>query len=211
MQSNISDTTPKIATTFYFIRHGEIDANIEQKWHGSTDSLLNATGLLQAGKMAEYFSSNIASISKVYTSPLMRTLKTAEALSERINVPLEHEAGFREFSIGRLEGLAYEVLAIEHRMFEYMASDPHYSVEGGESVIEVRDRFLAALIRLKDLHRGEEIAIVSHGAAVGIMLAHFFNAAPYPFHEYHMVNTGISKLVWADEPILEVFNLSEHI
>lgn len=211
MHSDANTTATNTGTTFYFIRHGEIDANIEQKWHGSTDSILNATGLQQARRMADYFLSNINSISKVYTSPLMRTLKTAETLSERVNIPLEHEAGFREFGIGCLEGLAYEVLATEHRMFEHMAADHHYSVEGGESVIEVRDRFLLALTRLKDLHQGEEIAIVSHGAAVGIMLAHFFNAAPYPFHEYHMVNTGISKLVWDDEPILEVFNLSEHV
>jgi broad specificity phosphatase PhoE len=208
MQSEASDS----ATTFYFIRHGEIDANVQQKWHGSTDSLLNDTGQRQAGKMADYFESNISKISMVYTSPLSRTLKTAEALSERVNVPLEHEPDFREFSIGSLEGLPYEILAAEHRMFEHMEADHHYSVEGGESVIEVRDRFLSALTRLKDKHQGEEIAIVSHGAAVGILFAHFFQSAPYPFHEYHMVNTGISKLVWDDElPVLEIFNLSEHL
>ena len=92
-----------------------------------------------------------------------------------------------------------------------MAKDHHFSVEGGESVINVRDRFLAALSRLKQKHQGEQVAIVSHGAAIAIMLAHFLEPAPYPFHQYHMVNTGISKLVWGDEPLLEVFNLAEHI
>ena len=204
-------TGTNTATTFYFIRHGEIDANVEKKWHGSTDSPLNNNGLGQATRMADYFSLNIPNISRIYSSPLKRTLKTAEALAERVDVPLEHEHDFREFSIGRLEGLAYDVLAAEHRLFEYMADDHHYAVEGGESLIDVRDRFLAALSRLKQLHRGEEVAIVSHGAAVAILLAHFFEPAPYPFHDYHMDNTGISKLVWGDEPLLEVFNLSEHV
>lgn len=199
------------STTFYFVRHGEIDANVENKWHGSTDSLLNDKGIMQAKAMASYFHENIAYISMVYCSPLKRTLKTAQTLAERIDVPLEHEQGFREFSIGQLEGLPHEVLATKYGMFESMAKDHHFSVEGGESVINVRDRFLAALSRLKQKHQGEQIAIVSHGAAIAIMLAHFLDPAPYPFHHYHMVNTGISKLVWGDEPLLEVFNLAEHL
>ena len=78
------------------------------------------------------FSEKYPNISRIYSSPLKRTLKTAEALAERANVPLEHEHGFREFSIGKLEGLPYETLAGEHRMFEYMANDHHYAVDGGE-------------------------------------------------------------------------------
>jgi len=209
--NTVTTTSSNTVTTFYLIRHGEIDANVEQKWHGSTDSLLNDTGLSQAKKMADYFSSKIPNISRVYSSPLKRTVKTAETLAERLEVPLEHEDAFREFSIGKLEGLTYETLATEYRIFEYMANDHHYAVEGGESVIEVRDRFLDALVRLKHMHPGQEIAIVSHGAAMAILFAHFFEAAPYPFQNYHMTNTGISKLVWGDLPILEVFNLSEHI
>jgi len=199
------------STTFYFVRHGEIDANVEHKWHGSTDSLLNEKGVKQAKAMADYFSDNIHDISMVYTSPLKRTIKTAQTLAERIEVPLEYEIGFREFSIGKLEGLPHEELATKYGMFDSMAKDHHFSVEGGESVINVRDRFLAALSRLKQKHQGEQVAIVSHGAAVAILLAHFFEPAPYPFHHYHMANTGISKLVWGDEPSLEIFNLSEHI
>ena len=199
------------ATTFYFIRHGEIDANVQKKWHGSTDSLLNQNGRGQASRMADYFSTNIPSVSRVYASPLKRTFNTAEALAARISVPLEPEDGFREFGIGKLEGLHYEELATKHRLFESMAEDHHYAVEGGESVINVRDRFLDSLSRLKQKHEGEEIAIVSHGAAVAILLAHFFEPAPYPFHEYHMDNTGISKLVWGSEPTLAFFNRAEHI
>lgn len=207
MQNNDANA----ATTFYFVRHGQIDANVEKKWHGSTDSLLNDTGVKQAYAMAEFFSEQIPNISRVYCSPLKRTLKTAQALADRINVPLEHEQGFREFGIGRLEGLAHEVLATEHKMFDSIAKDHDFAVEGGESVLDVRDRFLAALSRLKQKHMGEQVAIVSHGAAVAILLAHFFEPAPYPFHEYHMDNTGISKLVWGDAPVLEVFNQAEHI
>jgi len=207
---SIKKSTGDTGTTFYFVRHGEIDANVERKWHGSTDSALNATGLDQVQKMGVYISEKYPNISRIYSSPLKRTLKTAEALAERANVPLEHEHGFREFSIGKLEGLPYETLAGEHRMFESMANDHHYAVDGGESVIEVRDRFLSAMVRLKALHHGEEIVIVSHGAAMAILFAHFFEPAPYPFHDYHMANTGISKLVWGEKPVLEMFNLSDH-
>jgi hypothetical protein len=39
-------------TTFYLVRHGQIDANVNRLWHGSTDSPLNQTGITQAEKMA---------------------------------------------------------------------------------------------------------------------------------------------------------------
>ena len=99
----------------------------------------------------------------------------------------------------------------EHKFFESIASSQDYAPEGGESPNQVCSRMVAALLRLRQRHQGQSIAIVSHGAAMGIALTHLFESRVVPFHEYHMVNTGYSKLVWSPEPRLEFFNLSEHL
>ncbi|MFT6016307.1 MAG: broad specificity phosphatase PhoE, partial [Candidatus Azotimanducaceae bacterium] len=61
------------------IRHGEIDANVKRLWHGTTDSELNQLGLRQAAALGEKIHGKYPYITKVYSSPLKRTMRTAEA------------------------------------------------------------------------------------------------------------------------------------
>jgi len=199
------------STTLYLIRHGEIEANVNRHWHGSTDSELNENGRRQAQQMALHVAKNHPEISAVYCSPLRRTFHTASPLAKRLNLDLQADADLREYSIGHLEGTPYEELMDKHEFFKSIASNPDYAPEGGESLNQVCLRVVAALTRLKKRHQGQSIAIVSHGAAMGIALTHLLDNRVYPFHDYHMVNTGYSKLVWSSEPILEFFNVSDHL
>ena len=199
------------STILYLIRHGEIDANVNRHWHGSTDSELNENGRRQAQQMASHVADNHPEISAIYCSPLLRTLHTALPLAKRLNLDLEPEDDLREYSIGHLEGTPYEVLMDEHRFFASIAASQDYAPEGGESPNQVCSRVVAALMRLRQRHQGQSIAIVSHGAAMGIAMTHLLENRVFPFHDYHMVNTGYSKLVWSSEPRLEFFNVSEHL
>lgn len=199
------------STTLYLIRHGEIEANVSRHWHGSTDSELNEKGRLQAQQMAVHMAHHHPEISAVYCSPLQRTFHTAAPLAKKLNLKLEAEDDLREYSIGDLEGTAYEVLMDEHKFFESIASSQDYAPAGGESPNQVCSRVVTALTRLRNRHLGQSIAIVSHGAALGIALTHLLENRVYPFHDYHMVNTGISKLIWSLKPRLEFFNMSEHL
>ena len=70
---------------------------------------------------------------------------------------------------------------------------------------------IEVLTRLAQHHHGKSIAIVSHGAAMGIALTRLLDNRVYPFHKYHMANTGYSKLTWYPVPKLEIFNACEHL
>lgn len=199
------------STTLYLIRHGEIDANVDRHWHGSTDSELNENGRRQAEQMASHVADNHPEISAIYCSPLLRTLHTALPLAKRLNLDLEPEDDLREYSIGHLEGTPYEVLKDEHRFFDSIAFSQDYAPEGGESPNQVCSRVVAVLMRRRQRHQGQSIAVVSHGAAMGIAMTHLLENRVFPFHNYHMVNTGYSKLVLSSEPRLEFFNMSEHL
>lgn len=198
-------------TTIYLIRHGEIDANREQRWHGWTDSELNERGRAQAAKMAEQLACRTPAISSLYSSPLKRTLTTAQCLGELIGLePVAHE-GLKEFGIGQLENQPYLALKDEHRFFDRITEDLDYAPPEGESVNAVCNRFLGALEEIRGRHRGETLGVVSHGAAMAIALAKLLDGAPMPFYQYHMENTAITKLVWQDEPIIEFFNWQDHL
>ena len=200
-----------VPATFYLIRHGEIDANVERRWHGSTDSELNKKGRQQAERLANHIATNHPEISAVYHSPLRRTRHTAIPLAKKLDLDPRPEENLREYSIGELENTPYEELHTRHDFFANIAENQDFAPPGGESPNEVCVRMIEAFTRLGNLHQGREIAMVSHGAAMGIALSHLLEHRVYPFHTYHMANTGYSKLIWSAEPKLEIFNACEHL
>ncbi|MFT7687095.1 MAG: putative phosphoglycerate mutase [Candidatus Azotimanducaceae bacterium] len=198
-------------TTFYLIRHGQIDANVNRLWHGSTDSPLNQTGIAQAEKMADKIFEEYPQISCVYTSPLKRTLNTARALSAQFNQEPVLHPGLREYGVGEWEGHEYETIINDYQFMASLEQDNDFAPPGGDSLNEVRHRVITAFDEIRDKHSGEHVAIVSHGAAIAIALSSIFNGQPYPFFGYHMDNTAFSILHWGQEPELVHFNQVPHL
>ena len=89
------------------VRHGQIDANVQRIWHGSTDSPLTELGEQQAARTAQHLAAERPQVAAVYASPLGRTRATAEPIARALGVQLEIEPGLAEFGIGELEGVSY--------------------------------------------------------------------------------------------------------
>jgi len=87
---------------FLFIRHGQTDWNLKEMWQGWTDIPLNETGHAQARNAISILSGK--GISRIVSSPLIRAHKTAEIINEHLSVPLLVVDGFKECSLGILEG-----------------------------------------------------------------------------------------------------------
>jgi broad specificity phosphatase PhoE len=201
-----------MVTSLYFIRHGQIDGNVERRWYGSTDQALNAEGRRQAERLADYLEVTGMAWDHLYCSPLSRTRATADAVSKKLGIaPVEHH-GLVEFSIGVLETASFDDLLDKHRLFDQISADHGFSLEGGESVLGVSARMVATINELRDKHYGQNIGIVSHGAAIGIALAQLLENKPFPFHDYHMDNTAMTKLrLKDDEAEIEFFNRADHL
>ena len=198
-------------TELIFVRHGEIEANVDKRWHGSTDSELNKQGTNQALKVGRYFGENNLRIAKIYSSPLKRTLDTAQAIGDRLGITPETHVGLREYGIGVLEDTLYESLGSDHQFFEKIAADHNYTPDQGESLNGVCDRFTQALLQIKQNHPEERIVIVSHGAAMAIAFAKILKGSPFPFFDYHMSNTGVTHLDWLSEPVIRDFDNVTHL
>ena len=89
-------------TDFLFLRHGQTDWNLEGRFQGLADTPLNATGLAQAANAAEILANH--PVDRIVSSPLIRALKTAAVVSERIGVPIDIDTGLSERGFGSLEG-----------------------------------------------------------------------------------------------------------
>ncbi|KAK6360137.1 hypothetical protein TWF730_006290 [Orbilia blumenaviensis] len=84
-----------------FIRHGETTDNLRHVYAGVTDSSLTSHGVLQTARLATHIGSTIPPITHIFSSPLSRAKKTAEAIYEeqkrvRRNKPVETGADVPE-------------------------------------------------------------------------------------------------------------------
>lgn len=77
---------------FYFIRHGETDWNKHKNGLCAHDDImLNETGVQQIKNAIPYLAP--LGITKIYTSPLARTMQTTKIINEQLNVPIEQHHG----------------------------------------------------------------------------------------------------------------------
>jgi len=163
-------------------RHGETAWNVEEVFRGRIDVELNQTGLKQAELLAEYLSGQ--KIEAVYSSPLQRALKTAEAVARRHNLRVEIVSGLTDCDFGRWQGLHLgEVKDKYSQLYQQWAESPQsVKIPGGESLDEVRKRAIAVVNEIVSRH-GERVVLVSHRvvnkvlicALLGLDNSHFWN------------------------------------
>ncbi|AMB99606.1 phosphoglycerate mutase [Aerococcus urinaehominis] len=90
--------------TYYFIRHGETEADTEHLEQGWSNSPLTETGIRQMQRLSESFSN--LTIDLAYTSDLERCVSSAKILLNRQghDIQIAKMPEFRAFNYGGLEG-----------------------------------------------------------------------------------------------------------
>ena len=190
-----------MSTLFTFVRHGQIQANVDQRWHGSTDSPLTAIGRTQAQRLAAHLSDTRAEFDAVYARPLQRTRDTAAAVAAALGLPLMLDARLREYGVGELEV----------GFFERISRDRHHAPAGGESLHDVVSRMCAVVEAVADDHPGQRVLMVGHGAAFGILLGHLLDDDPMAWTKYALANCSISEFRLRPAPALLSLNRTDHL
>jgi broad specificity phosphatase PhoE len=158
-------------TRLLLIRHGATSATEEDRFSGSSGAELSDEGRWQAARLGERLASE--TLSAIYVSPLSRALETARIIAERCGVEPAVRDGLREMGHGHWEGMKRG--DVEARFAAEYASweeDPFtFAPEGGESGVAVLARALPVVREIVTLHRGEQVAIVSHKATLRLVLS----------------------------------------
>ncbi len=200
-----------MTTRLLLVRHGEIDANVTRRWHGSTDGVLTSRGVEQARRVAAHLARTRPDVAAVHTSPLRRARDTAAPIGAALGVPVLVTPGLAEYGIGVLEGETYDDLAATHRFFEQSVANLDWAPPGGESLGAVGARVVAAWRAIAAAHAGDQIVAVSHGAAIGIGLAVLLGDDPRAWSRYHLRNTSVTEIVLEPAPRLLAFDVVEHL
>lgn len=204
--------SPNQPTTLLLVRHGETAANVTGVWQGSTDGVLNSRGEIQAHAIATRLAADNPGIVAIYSSPLSRAARTAEIISQEVgNPPLELTPALAEFDLGEWEGLTYEQLRHENRLWDLMKADPTFTPPGGESAVEFAMRLVQGFQSIAGRHPGQTVLIVSHGGAISTALAMLIDQDGTLWISYQMANCALSELTFDPAPHLLRLNDTEHL
>lgn len=158
----------------YFIRHGESEANTRRVISNRESPLgLTDLGREQANILAE--SLKDIPITAIFSSPVLRARQTADILSQSLRRPYQVTEALREYDCGVLEDQSDDASWELHRGF-YEDWTLHHNYlrkpDGGESFLEIRDRFLPFIksLTLDGLHTNHHVLFVGHGGLFQLML-----------------------------------------
>ena len=156
----------------FLFRHGETDWNRQGRLQGHTDTLLNATGLVQAEALTERLRPH--RLDAVVSSDLARAWSTGRIVAEGLGVPLISEPGLREANIGEAEGLYWPEVKSRfgETLTERWFTDDDAAFPGGETGLETRSRGLAALRRFVTEQPYRRVGVSTHGAMVRQLMKH---------------------------------------
>ncbi len=150
-------------TSIILVRHGQTEWNRIERFRGRADVPLNETGLAQAKATGKRIAAEWHPVA-VYTSPLSRSVKTAEAIAGHYNLEVQPHPGLVDIDYGQWQGLSPE--EARQRWPEEVDAwynRPHLArIPGGETLDELRIRLMQTVNELTDRNPGETIVLVGH-------------------------------------------------
>lgn len=168
------------------IRHGETEWNRTGRCQGIADIDLNDTGRRQIEELAH--SLRDADIRAVYSSDLMRALRTARQIASHHDLDVNIDKDLREMDQGDLEGLLFEEIRDRYAdvLREWRESPETLMLPGGESLLQVEQRAWSVFEKLNRLHAGETVVAVSHNLTITALLCKITGVGLRGFRNFNL-------------------------
>jgi len=157
----------------HLVRHGQTHWNAERRIQGQLDSTLDPTGREQARALGPTLAA--LGIGAVYCSTSERARQT---LALSLGTPPDevvYRDELREIRLGVWDGRLWEdVRRDSPEMVERLRkASAGFDVEGAESYVDLQRRGVAAIERIIAEEAAEVVLVVSHGALIKTVLAHY--------------------------------------
>lgn len=163
-------------TTLYFIRHGETTSNKKRIRQGvQIDDYLDTEGV----KQIEHIKGIIEQLNLdvLYTSYLHRAEESAALINKNLKEPVQifHDYRLRERDFGSLTGKTREewdkILPNNREAENLQIYD--YRPFGGESIDDVRQRGVSAILDIAENNDHKNVGIITHNGIIRLLLFHF--------------------------------------
>jgi probable phosphoglycerate mutase len=167
-------------TTLVLVRHGVTAHTAAKKFSGGLKSAnpgLSEEGRAQVRSTADWLAPIAPGIAAVVSSPVRRTLESAEILAERLGKAVDVEPRFAEMEFGTWDGLTFaEVADRDREGLDGWVGSLETPPPGGESFREVEERVLSGLDALIASYPGQSVLVVSHVTPIKTLVARAIGA-----------------------------------
>jgi broad specificity phosphatase PhoE len=149
----------------FFIRHGESESDVKQKYDGDYDDHLTKLGIEQAEEVSK--SDLLQNIEKIYSSPKIRAKETAKVLQDQLKgIPMEIIEGMAEQDIyGAFLDLGKDQPEEEYRKLGEVLVNKDVAYNGAETYWDFRHRVIESFENLIQ-QPYKTIAVITHGGPI---------------------------------------------
>lgn len=192
----------------FLARHGQTPWHAENRYTGTSDIPLTATGHEQAERLAAWAAGR--EIARVLTSPLRRAVDTAAPAARALGVGVDTDERIREVDFGAGEGLTRPEMAeaFGDELAAFLAAPAHHPLPGGERGVDAVARAWPALREL-GAPDAPVTLLVGHSTLLRLLLCRMLGI---PLDDYRrrlpaLHNTAVTTVdLHADQAALLEFN-----
>lgn len=201
-------------TTVYFVRHCEAEGNVLGVYQGLSDFDITDMGKKQLEFLSKRFE-NIH-IDRVYSSPLIRAYKTAQAIAVPKGLEVITDNGLTEVGGGVIEGMKLtDIFKYYPDLEDRWCNAFHtFAPEKGESIAQAYERIWETSKKIIAENIGKTIIISTHGGSLRTLICRLTegkleNIGNVAFSD----NTAVSKFVFNDDfsHTTEFINDASHV
>jgi broad specificity phosphatase PhoE len=200
-----------VATRLLLVRHAETLDNLAMRLSGWTDTDLSPHGEEQVRVLAEHFNREHGDVAALYTSPLLRARRTAQAIGALTGQTPVFRDDLREMYFGELDGRPFEELKAAYA--DLLKADSDAASEdfvwpNGESRSGFRARILRSIERIARAHVGDSVGIVTHGGVIAVFMTHLHGESGANWRRWVVPNASLTEVLW--DPHSGVGSLVRH-
>jgi len=194
------------------VRHGETDANLDNRLQGQCDTPLSEEGRRQASLVAQRLKT--CGAQAIYSSDLKRAVDTARTIAEELKLPVTTSPALREARYGAWEGKSWEEILVQtpDAAERYVRSPFENTPPDAEPLAEVAERVLVYLKQVAEGHAGETVIVVTHGGPIYVLLLHVLQCPTTKPPHLLLANASIQRFETdGDDWRLLSFNDTAHL
>ena len=198
-------------TTTLLGRHGATAYSLEKRFSGAGgfDAPLAALGEQQAEALAREIAAR-GGVDAIVSSPLLRTLQTAERVAHATGAPIDIAPGIAECAFGEWDGFTFAEVS-ERWPVELAAwlASTDVAPPGGESFAECRDRVDRARRDLLTRHAGQRVAVISHVTPIKLMTGICVDAPLSSLYRMELAPCSLTTIAWFADGNSSLFGFAE--
>ncbi|HEU4605439.1 MAG TPA: histidine phosphatase family protein [Nitrososphaera sp.] len=179
-----------------FMRHGQADNNVSRTLVGRhIESHLTSQGRQQVADAAKQLKT--IPIDKVYASPVIRAMETAQIVCETLGMDYEVDERLYEIELGKLVGMNYEEVTTKYGdlfLRFYAEHDPVLDSFGVEPFAAVKQRVKSLLDHALEKHEDSNVLMVTHLDPIKAALSTMLDLKPEALYRWHIRNASLTVL-----------------